>query len=54
MGTYTDDHRVVAKGSDGSKINFHLHVHTTVNANGEVTADLFKVSPDPSCISPDE
>jgi hypothetical protein len=54
VGTYTDDHRVVAKGSDGSKINFHLHVRYSVNAKGEVTVDFVRVRPDESCISPDE
>lgn len=54
VGPYSNDHRVIAKGSDGSRINFHLHVHTTVNAKGEVTSDLFKVRPDPSCITPSE
>jgi len=54
VGTYTDDHRVIARGSDGSKINFHLHVRYSVNAKGEVTVDFVRVRPDASCISPDE
>jgi len=54
LGTYTDDHRVIAMGSDGSKINFHLHVRYSVNAKGEVTVDFVRVRPDASCISPDE
>ena len=54
VGTYTDDHMVIARGSDGSKINFHLHVRYSVNAKGEVTVDFVRVRPDASCISPDE
>ncbi len=54
VGTYTDDHMLVARGSDGSKINFHLHVRYSVNAKGEVTVDFVRVRPDASCISPDE
>ncbi len=54
VGTYTDDHMVIARGSDGSKINFHLHVGYSVNAKGEVTVDFVRVRPDASCISPDE
>jgi len=54
VGTYTDDHRVIARGSDGSRINFHLHVRYSVNAKGEVTVDFVRVRPDESCISPDE
>ena len=54
VGTYTDDHMVIARGSDGSKINFHLHVRYSVNAKGEVTVDFVRVRPYASCISPDE
>ena len=54
VGTYTDDHKVTAKGSDGSQLNFHLQVHTTVNAKGDVTVDFVRVRPDESCLSPDE
>ena len=32
--------RVVAHGSDGSTAFFDEHAHFTVNANGELTADL--------------
>jgi hypothetical protein len=54
VGTYSDQHRVIARGSDGSKINYHLHVRYSVNAKGEVTVDFFRVRPDESCVSPDE
>jgi hypothetical protein len=54
VGTYTNQHKVVAKGSDGSKINYHLHVRYSVNAKGEVTVDFFRVKPDESCITPGE
>jgi hypothetical protein len=54
VGTYTDDHKVTAKGSDGSKINYHLHSRFSVNAKGEVTVDFVSVRPDASCISPGE
>jgi hypothetical protein len=54
IGTYTDNHRAIARGSDGSKINFHLHVRYSVNAKGEVTVDFFRVRPDESCIMPGE
>jgi hypothetical protein len=36
----TDMNRVVAHGSDGSTVFFDEHAHFTVNANGELTADL--------------
>ena len=54
VGTYTDDHKVTARGTDGSKINYHLHVHTTVNAKGKPTFVSFRVRPDESCITPGE
>jgi hypothetical protein len=54
VGTYTNNHMVIARGSDGSKINFHLHVRYSVNAKGEVTVDFVRVRPDESCILPDE
>jgi len=37
----TDLHKAVAHGSDGSRAFFKEHAHFTVNANGEVAADLF-------------
>ena len=40
----TDLHKAVAHGSDGSSAFFKEHAHFTVNANGEVTADLFTTS----------
>ncbi|MDQ3863293.1 MAG: hypothetical protein M3317_07315 [Actinomycetota bacterium] len=54
VGTYSDQHRIIARGSDGSKINFHLHVRFSVNAKGEVTVDFVRVRPDASCIMPGE
>src|SRR5215203_4583953 len=54
VGTYTDDHKVTAKASDGSKINYYLHSRFSVNAKGEVTVDFVRVRPDASCISPGE
>jgi hypothetical protein len=54
IGTYSDQHRLIARGSDGSKINYHLHVRFGVNAKGEVTVDFFRVRPDASCLSDDE
>jgi hypothetical protein len=54
VGTYSDQHRVIARGSDGSKINFHIHERFSVNAKGEVTVDFLRVRPDASCIMPDE
>ena len=54
VGTYTNDHKVNAKGSDGSKLNYHLHVRFSVNARGEVTVEFVRVRPDPSCVTPDE
>jgi hypothetical protein len=54
VGTYSDQHRVVARGSDGSRINYHLHVRYSVNAKGEVTVDFFRVRPDESCLTPGE
>ena len=40
----TDLHKAVAHGSDGSSAFFKEHAHFTVNANGEVTANLFTTS----------
>ena len=34
----------VRTGSDGSKIDFHVTEHFTVNANGTVTSEFEKVS----------
>jgi len=36
----TDMNRAVAHGSDGSKAYLNEHAHFTLNANGELTADL--------------
>jgi hypothetical protein len=41
--TFTDRDKVTAKGSDGSRLNFHLLERITVNANGEVTVDILRV-----------
>ena len=38
--TDTDSFRVVAHGSDGSKIVVTFHAHFTVNANGQTTVQL--------------
>jgi len=54
IGTYSDQHRLIARGSDGSKINYHLQVRFSVNAKGEVTVNFFRVRPNASCISDDE
>jgi hypothetical protein len=54
VGNYSDQHRVIARGSDGSKINFHIYERFSVNAKGEVTVDFLRVRPDASCIMPDE
>lgn len=40
--TDTDHNKVVAKGSDGSRVRFQEHHHFTVNANGEVTIEFEK------------
>jgi hypothetical protein len=34
--------RVIAKGSDGSRVRTHALFRYTVNANGKVTADFAK------------
>ena len=36
----TDLNRVVARGSDGSRVFLKEHAHFTVNANGETTVEL--------------
>jgi hypothetical protein len=38
--TDSDQFRVVAHGSDGSKIIVKFHAHFTVNANGETAVDF--------------
>ena len=38
--TDTDSFRVVAHGSDGSKVVVTFHAHFTVNANGQTTVQL--------------
>ena len=54
VGTYSNQHRIIARGSDGSRINYHLHERFSVNAKGEVTVDFLRVRPDASCIMPGE
>jgi hypothetical protein len=39
----TDHNKVVAKGSDGSRAMLQEHAHFTINANGEVSVEFFKV-----------
>jgi hypothetical protein len=41
--TFTDRDKVTAKGSDGSRLNFHLLERITVSANGELTVDFLRV-----------
>ena len=41
--TFTDRDKVTAKGSDGSRLNFHLLERITVTANGELTVDFLRV-----------
>lgn len=41
--TDTDHNKVVAKGSDGSRVTLQEHHHFTVNANGEVSIEFDKV-----------
>jgi hypothetical protein len=41
--TDTDHNKVVAKGSDGSRVRLQEHHHFTVNANGEVSIEFDKV-----------
>lgn len=41
--TDTDHNKVVARGSDGSRVTFMEHQHFTVNANGETTVVFEKV-----------
>ena len=38
--TDTDHNKMVAKGSDGSKVRFQEHHHFTINANGEVSVEF--------------
>jgi hypothetical protein len=54
VGTYSDQGRVIARGSDGSKIRFHVHVRYSVNAKGEVTVQFVRIRPDASCLPPEE
>jgi hypothetical protein len=42
--TDTDHNKVVARGSDGSKVTLQEHFHFTFNANGEVTVEFEKVT----------
>jgi hypothetical protein len=39
----TDHNKVVAKGSDGSQAMLQEHAHFTINANGQVSVEFFKV-----------
>jgi hypothetical protein len=41
--TFTDRDKVTAKGSDGSRLNFHLLERITVNAHGELTVEILRV-----------
>jgi hypothetical protein len=41
--TDTDHNKVVAKGSDGSRVRLQEHHHFTINANGEVSIEFDKV-----------
>ena len=41
--TVTDRDKSTAKGSDGSRLNFHLLERITVSANGELTVDFLRV-----------
>ena len=41
--TDTDHNKVVAKGSDGSRVRLQEHHHFTINANGDVTVEFGKV-----------
>ena len=54
VGTFTRILKVTARGTDGSKINFHWLIRYSTNAEGEVTVDFEKLMPDASCISSDE
>src|SRR5215210_1883466 len=54
VGTFTRILKVTARGTDGSKINFHWLIRQSTNAEGEVTVDFEKLMPDKSCISSDE
>jgi hypothetical protein len=47
--TFTDRDKSTAKGSDGSRLNFHLLERITVNAKGEVTVDFVKVKAAQDC-----
>ncbi len=42
--TDTDQNKVMARGSDGSRVMLQEHHHFTVNANGEVTIEFDKVT----------
>jgi len=41
--TDTDHNKVVAKGSDGSRVRLQEHHHFTFNANGDVTIEFEKI-----------
>jgi hypothetical protein len=41
--TDTDHNKVVARGSDGSRVTLQEHHHFTVNANGDVSIEFDKV-----------
>jgi hypothetical protein len=42
--TDTDHNKVVAKGSDGSRVSLQEHHHFTINANGEYSVEFDKFS----------
>jgi hypothetical protein len=56
VGTFTRILKTTARGTDGSKINFHWLIRYSTNAEGEdtgLTVDFEKLMPDASCIPSD-
>jgi hypothetical protein len=53
VGTFTRILKTTARGTDGSKVNFHWLIRYSTNAEGEVTVDIEKLMPDASCIPSD-
>ena len=56
VGTFTRILKITARGTDGSKINFHWLIRYSTNAEGEdtgLTVDFEKLMPDASCIPSD-
>jgi len=49
VGTYTDIEQGTARGSDGSKVRFHVLVRYSVNAKGKVTVNFVKVKASQDC-----